>query len=59
MVVVSLFCKMMMKVVTDSRAVNWDPRVQGLAGPSWTRESESNFKGLARLAYRGLIIAYR
>ncbi len=28
-------------------AVNMDSRVQGLAGPAWTRESESNFKVLA------------
>ena len=32
------------------RAVDWDSQVQGLAGPAWTRESESSFKGLARLA---------
>ncbi len=28
------------------RAVNWDLRVLGLAGPAWTRKSKSNFKGL-------------
>ncbi len=34
-----------------NRAVNWDSRVQGLAGPGWTRESESSPErtpGLAR-----------
>ncbi len=41
-----------MQLEVDIRAVNWDSRVQGLAGPAWTRESESNFNGLARLAWR-------
>ncbi len=34
-----------------TRAVKWDSRVQGLAGPGWTRESESSLqrtRGLAR-----------
>ncbi len=37
------------------RAVNWDSRVHGLAGPSWTRESESNSKDSPGLVRRSAI----
>ena len=34
----------------NTRAVNWDSRVQGLAGPGWTRDSESSLQRTRGLA---------
>ncbi len=39
----------------NGRAVNMD----SLAGPAWTRESESNFKGLPRLAWEAILSSSR